>query len=197
VKRAWRGPILVAVGSSIVVAAIQFGALARPHPKTAIDSWLAGVIGGQLAALAAWASWSPEAAWKRIVAVVAYSWTPTCLVSWRGWLRDGTFLEGAEAFLADALVPAVLMAMLIPVRWLFGYRLSNAPQDRTALSAGSFHLAEIFALTFVVAGALGIILPFGPLQGMERSEIYFQLAQLILAIGYLLATLFPCIRVAF
>jgi hypothetical protein len=199
VKPAWRGPVLVAVGSALLVAAIQFGHFARQHPQTSADSWLGGIIGGQLAALAVWASWSTEAVWKRIAAVVAYSWVPSCFTAWHGWLRHGTFLEDPEVFLPDALVLAVLMAILISVRWLFGYRLSNAPSYGATLGARTFHLAEIFALTFVVAAALGIILPVIPptdQMHMEIKEICFQLAQLGLAVGYVLATLFPCSRVA-
>src|SRR4051794_26932120 len=113
---AWRGPILLAAGSAIIVAAIQFGASTMNHsPRSAF--WLGGVVAGQIAVLGLWTSWSPLAAWKRAALALAYGAIPTYFVLSREWWFGGTLADGAIVYLLDALLLLVLTAILIPVRW--------------------------------------------------------------------------------
>jgi hypothetical protein len=192
---AWRGPILLAAGSAIIVAAIQFGASTMNHsPRSAF--WLGGVVAGQIAVLGLWTSWSPLAAWKRAALALAYGAIPTYFVLSREWWFGGTLADGAIVYLLDALLLLVLTAILIPVRWRVGYSLTNERANDGHLKAGSFRLAELFGLTLVVAGALTILVPGGAGQ-IEARELLFQTALLGWATGSLLLFLFPCVRLVF
>jgi hypothetical protein len=190
---AWRGPILLAAGSALIVAAIQFGAFERnQHPI--IGAWLGGFVAGQFTVLAAWASWSPVAAWKRIALVLAYMGIPTYVVLAREWWLGGTTADAMVYYLPDSLLLLVLMAVLTPIRWMFGYRVSNTPRDSATLKAGRFRIAEVLGLTVIVAGALTIMFPGGAGQ-METSEFAFGAIMLGVTLAAMVALLFPISRV--
>lgn len=191
----WRLALIVFVATNVlIVTAYVFH---EGSVEAWVGLWPSGIVWAQITLLALWTSWATAAVWKRWALVAACWGLPMYVALIVEWWQGGALVEGmlrAEA--AAAFLLLSLAAILMPVRWMTGCRLSFSREPRDVVSAGRFGLGQLFGLTWVVATALALLAANGG-RTTEGSALIWPLIMLALLVSTVLVTIVACLGAVF
>jgi hypothetical protein len=187
------GPLALVAASALAVTLIAFN---ERTVEERLGLWPSGFILAQITLLALWTSWSADAVWKRWTLVAACLGLPMYFVLLTEWWQGGGYVEKLVGYeFGIALLLLFLIAILMPIRWMIGCRLSFSRQPIGPMRGGRFGLAQLFGLTLIVALALALIA--SQAGGSPASELLWPLLVLTLLIVSILATVLPSLWAVF
>src|SRR5262245_44660874 len=121
--QAWRLAPLLFVAANVLFTTVYI--FHERSMEARLGLWLSGLVMAQITLLALWTSWGTAAVWKRWAIVVACMGLAIYIALVVEWWVGGALVEGMlRAQGAVAFLLLSLAAILMPVRWLTGCRLS-------------------------------------------------------------------------